>query len=490
MFKGKITKSFLPVINRLYLSLIKMGNLAEKLRQKNEMLQKENQNLKEKIQHLEDKVAKNSKNSSKPPSSDGYEKPKPKSRRQKSGKKVGGQVGHEGSTLEQVPEPDVIEIHSVETCEKCGKSLEEAKEQAHECRQEIELPEVNPVVIEHRAEKKICPFCGWENLGKFPEHINQPIQYGPRLKAHASYFNQYQHIPFERLQEIFSDCFHLSLSQGSLVRFNQKCAQQISPSVETIKQHIIASEISQFDESGMRVNGKLHWLHSASTPTCTYYAIHEKRGSQAMDNIGILPVFQGIAIHDHWQPYLIYTSCTHGLCNAHHLRELEFIVDRYEQKWANHMMALLLTIKDKVDECRLNGQHQLGQMFTHQYEQEYARILIEGLAEIPQIPPPQKPKRGKKKQHKAKNLLDRLQCFKASVLLFMYNFDVPFTNNLSEQDIRMCKLKSKISGSFRSSSGAEDFSKIRSYISTAKKQGHNILDALINAFSGNPFMPA
>lgn len=327
-------------------------------------------------------------------------------------------------------------------------------------------------------------------MGKFPEHINQPIQYGARVKSHASYFNQYQHIPFERLQEIFQDCFHISLSQGSLVRFNQKCAQQVSPCVEAIKQHIIISPVSQFDESGMRVNGKLHWLHVASTATCTYYEIHAKRGSQAMDEIDILPVFQGIAIHDHWKPYLTYTSCTHGLCNAHHLRELEFIIDRYQQKWADQMIALLLTIKDKVDEYRLNGDCQLGQKLVNQYEQEYDRILTAGLVEIPQLPPSQKPKRGKQKQHKAKNLLDRLQNFKASVLLFMVNFNVPFTNNLPEQDIRMCKLKAKISGSFRSNSGAEDFSKIRSYISTAKKQGQNVLDALMQAFCGNPFMPS
>ena len=483
MFKGKFAEFYTFIFDNL-------TSFVGKLQQEIVMLKKKIQGLEEKVEHLEDKLAKNSQNSSKPPSTDGYEKPAPKSRRQKSNKKIGGQIGHTGSTLEQVSEPDVIEIHSVEICEKCGRSLEDVKEHDHECRQEIELPEVKPIVIEHRAEKKTCPFCSWENVGKFPEHINQPIQYGPRIKSHATYFNQYQHIPFKRLAEIFCDCFHLSLSQGSLVRFNQKCAQQVSPSVEVIKQHIIISQVSQFDESGMRVNGKLHWLHVASTATCTYYEIHAKRGSEAMDAIGILPVFQGIAIHDHWKAYLSYIHCIHGLCNAHHLRELEFIIDRYQQGWAGEMVALLLTINDKVDGCKLNGEYQLSQKLISQYEQEYDRILMSGLVEIPQLPPPEKPKRGKKKQHKAKNLLDRLQNFKGIVLLFMVNFNVPFTNNLPEQDIRMCKLKAKISGSFRSSSGAKDFATIRSYISTARKQGQNVLEVLMQAFCGNPFMPS
>ncbi len=483
MFKGKFAGFYTFVVDKLI-------NFVGKLQQEIATLQRKVQGLEEKIEHLENKLAKNSRNSSKPPSSAGYEKPAPKSRRKKSGKKVGGQIGHEGSTLEQVSNPDVVKIHSVEICEKCGRNLEGVKEHEHECRQEIELPEVKPVVIEHRAKKKTCPFCGWENLGKFPEHIDQTIQYGPRVKAYASYFNQYQHIPFKRLQEIFYDCYHLSLSQGSLVRFNQKCAQQVRPSVEAIKQKIIISLVAQFDESGMRINGKLHWLHVASTATCTYYEIHAKRGGKAMDDIGILPVFQGIAIHDHWKTYFSYTHCIHGLCNAHHLRELEFIIDRYQQKWAGEMVVLLLTINDKVDEFKLNGDDQLSQKLIDQYVQKYDRILMSGLVEIPQLPPSKKPKRGKKKQHKAKNLLDRLQNFKGSVLLFMVNFNVPFTNNLPEQDIRMCKLKAKISGSFRSNSGAKDFATIRSYISTARKQGRNVLDALMQAFCGNPFMPS
>lgn len=343
--------------------------------------------LKAKVQELEDKLAKNSRNSSKPPSSEGHEKPSPKSRRTKSGRKVGGQPGHEGNTLEPVENPDEYEIHCVKVCEKCGKNLEDIKPSHHECRQEFDIQPSEPIVTEHLAEVKICPYCGWENVGEFPDHITQDVQYGSCVKAHSSYFNQYHHIPFERLQEIFKDCYSLAISQGSLVNFNKKCAEQVVPSVIQVKHNIIDSSVAQFDESGMRIKGKLHWLHVSSTEKLTYYEIHRKRGTEAMDAIGIIPQFQGSAIHDHWKPYFSYTNCTHGLCNAHIIRELEFIKERYDQSWADKMIRLLSQANDEVKQAKLEGKQNLASNQLCKYEEDYEQILTNGLSEIPILRP-------------------------------------------------------------------------------------------------------
>ena len=449
---------------------------------------RENQKLKQQIEHLADQIAKNSKNSSKPPSSDGYEKPAPKSRRKKSGKKAGGQKGHDGNTLEQTAAPDIVEVHKVNVCARCGKDLTQEKPVDHECRQEFEIPPAEPTVTEHQAEIKLCPDCSHLNTAKFPDHITQPVQYGPRVQAYATYFNQQHFIPFQRLQEIFSDCFSLPISQGSFVNFNKKCAKKIAPSIAEIKSNIIDSAVAHFDESGMRVNSKLHWLHVSSTETHTYYETHEKRGGEAMDSIDILPQFKGTATHDHWKPYFNY-DCEHSLCNAHHLRELEFVYERYNQLWANKLMTCLNEMNEAVKTAKEKGKQELEKTVIECFEEKYRKILNDGLEEIPTLLESDIKKRGRKKQHKAKNLWDRLVNYEKETLFFMHDFRVDFTNNDGERDIRMCKVKAKVSGTFRSESGAKNFAKIRSYISTARKQGSNVLEALVGAFRNNPFMP-
>jgi len=451
---------------------------------------RDNQNLKQQIQDLEDRLSKNSNNSSKPPSSDGYDKPAPKSRRKKSNKKAGGQKGHDGVTLEQVVNPDVIEVHKISVCEQCGTTLEHEEPVAHDCRQEFEIPPTKPAVTEYQAEIKLCPECAYLNTAKFPDHITQPVQYGPRVKAYSTYFNQQQFIPFERLQEVFNDCFSLSISQGSFVNFNKSCAKKIEPSVVLIKSNIISSPVVNFDESGMRVNGKLHWLHVASTKTHTYYEIHKKRGEEAMNDIDILPQFTGTATHDHWKPYFTYKQCDHSLCNAHHLRELDFAYERYDQQWANKLIVCLNEINDIVKQYKEAGRKKLKRKLVKKFERMYRKILRNGLKEIPILAKSDTKKRGRAKQHKVKNLWDRLVKYEREVLLFMYDFNVEFTNNSGERDIRMCKVKAKVSGTFRSESGSTSFSKIRSYISTARKQGVNVLEALVSAFHNKPFIPS
>ena len=327
------------------------------------------------IQDLEDRVSTNSQNSSKPPSSDGYVKPSPKSLRGKTNKSIGGQKGHTGSTLQQVSDPDLIKIHKVTACSKCGVNLEDIAPIRHECRQEFDIIKPRSIITEHQGEVKLCTSCLQSNTASFPRHINSPTQYGINVRSYSIYLNQYQLIPFKRLQEMFKDCFNLQISQGSLANFNTKCAYKLSPALDAIKNDIINSSVAHFDETSMRVNGKLNWLHVASTKRSTYYDIHIKRGNVAMDMIGILPKIQGTAIHDYWKPYMRYYQCKHALCNAHHLRELEFIHEKSAKSWAKKMIELLLRINKTITEYKTQGKKKLPEKDIILFEKTYAQIM-------------------------------------------------------------------------------------------------------------------
>jgi transposase len=444
--------------------------------------------LKLRIKELEDQIVKNSRNSSKPPSSDGLKKPNPKSQRKSSGRKTGGQAGHVGSTLEQVANPDFVETYEVCTCEKCGHSLKEEELIGYEKRQEFELPPVKVQVTEHRSEIKKCPMCGFVNKARFPDSITQPVQYGKQVKSLATYFSQNQLLPYERTQEIFRDLYALPLSEGTLVNSNLSCYTNLESYETEVKQLLRSGGLVNFDESGMRVKKQLQWLHVAATEKLTHYEIHEKRGSEAMDAIAILPEFKGRAIHDHWKPYFNY-PCEHGLCNAHHLREFTYHQEQYDQKWCGEMEAFLLGIKDEIDKCKVSGNDKLLPEQLHYFENRFDNILNDGLREIPIINYEKLGKRGRKKQHPSMNLWNRLKEYRQETLAFMYDFAVPFTNNQGERDIRMAKVKQKISGCFRSQHGAKVFCRIRGYLSTARKQGVNTLEALKLAFEARPISP-
>lgn len=444
------------------------------------------------IQQLRDQVQKNSRNSSKPPSSDGLKKPRPRSLRKSGQRPNGGQPGHPGQTLHQVEHPDRVTVHPVNVCQKCQRGLEKVEETRREKRQVFDIPALHIEVTEHQSVVKVCPHCGTENMAEFPSGVSQPAQYGPNLKAHSTYLSNYHYLPLERTAHYFEDVFGHRVSEGVIVNANVVGAANVMPSNEAVKQHLIESAVVDFDESGLRVAGKGQWLHVASTDELTYYGVHEKRGQEGMEEIGILPEFHGTAVHDHWKPYFTYTECDHSLCNAHHLRELEFVSKQYEQPWAEEMSELLKDIWKEVKDTQASRHREhLDAETLRRYEARYDEILESGFrANPPPVEDEQQPKkRGRRKQSPPKNLLDRLQKYKPEVLRFMYDFRVPFDNNQGERDIRMVKVKQNVSGSFRTTAGAEQFCRIRGYISTARKHGMNVLDALKRAFEGTPFLP-
>jgi transposase len=448
--------------------------------------------LEESVKLLNEQLNKNSHNSSKPPSTDAYAtiKPKPKSRRIKSGKKVGGQKGHPGTTLRMVDNPDETVIHKVNECSHCHTSLEDEEAKDYERRQTFDIPPVRLHSTEHRAEIKSCPKCGHINTADFPKDVTQPVQYGSRLRASAVYLHDYQLIPYDRSCELLSDVYGCEISPATLIKAENECFEGLEEFETVIKDALLQSPVIHCDETGVKIIGIRNWLHVICTANMTYYFAHPKRGSEAMDDMGILPNYDGVIVHDFWKAYYKYL-CDHGLCDTHLLRELTNISENYEQEWSVQMAVLLLVIKDCVDETRETSDSLTPEQIKD-FETMYDYITKMGLEENP---PPldldTKPKkRGRKKQTKPKNLLDRFVGYRDDILRFMYDFEVPFDNNQAERDLRMMKVQQKISGTFRSVQGACSFCRIRGYISTVKKNKLSVIDAIGAVFNEKPFIPS
>ena len=437
--------------------------------------------LQREVQRLKDRLALTSRNSSKPPSTDGLAKPAPKSLRKKTGRKRGGQPGHPGRTLQPVAQPDHTILHPLGGCPcgKCsGRSLRNEPVLDYEKRQVFELPQKPLEVTEHQAEIKRCPISGCLVTATFPEQIGAPAQYGPRFRALMIYFNNRQFIPYSRLTELSEDLYGQPLSEATVVAANERTFNNLEPFEQKLKVLLPQAPLNHCDESGVRVASRLHWLHVVSNAHLTFYGVHPKRGTEAMNEFNILPHCKGWIIHDHWAPYFTYEDCLHALCNQHHLRELKFLHEEHQEAWAAELSGFLVGANERRQQQGVLQEKQFNQALA-----QYHAILAKGRRRHPR-----RSDRGA--QSKAANLLDRLQDYDYSVLAFLFDPVVPFTNNQGERDIRMEKVRQKISGCFRTLQGARVFARIRSYISTCQKQGLNILDALQNAILGKPFIPA
>ena len=446
--------------------------------------------LSTRIDKLEEQVSKTSRNSSKPPSGDGFGK-RTQSLRRRSDQPSGGQAEHRGETLKFSDEPDFQQVHRLRSCPDCGDSLVNAPVEQVYARQVFDLPPVELWVTEHQVEVKHCQQCGASKQAAFPPAASNVVQYGPRLKAMMTYLMEEQLLPSRRTCEILQDLMGVSVSEGTLYTTREQCFERLEPVMSEVQGKIQGAAVVHFDETSVRVKQQLWWLHVASTDSLTAYFVHPKRGREAMDAMGILPPFEGKAVHDGWHSYGQYDGCEHFLCNAHHLRELQFIGERYEQSWAFQLSLLLVSIHSHVERLRTAGIEALAAAQLAAYQSRYGAILEQGLRANPLTAPnPDAPKkRGRAKRSPPRNLLERLHHHKDSVLGFMHDFTIPFDNNQAERDVRMMKLKQKISGGFRSEDGAKMFCRIRGYLATMRKQGHNSFEALVDLFAGNPQSP-
>jgi transposase len=441
--------------------------------------------LLERLAALENKINKDSHNSSKPPSSDGLQR-RPKSLKPKSSAKVGGQTGHPGVTLKQSATVDHTVVHPLPlACDVCGALLTgQEGTLENEVRQVIDLPPLRFEVTEHRILRAQCT-CGAQHCSAFPAAVASAVQYGAGVRAASVYFTQYQQLPYKRCADMFRELFGIKLSAGTIVNFTRRAAHHLAPEATRIAEAIVQSPVAHFDETGMRVGKTLTWLHSASTTTMTWYGHHVKRGETAMNALAILPRYEGVAVHDGWFSYRQY-ACLHALCNAHHLRELLYVFESTQQQWARDMMHLLCAAKDEMA-ARHDHETALSAQRCSQIRTAYLALIERGRADNPeQLRPLDQPaKRGRVRQSAAYNLLRRLHDYADDVLRFTTDYKVPFDNNQAERDIRMPKLKQKVSGCFRTTHGIEAFCTIRSYLATLRKNQKSLFHALTSTFAGN-----
>ena len=461
-------------------SVSTMQKVFEALRAENAALREQNSELLARIEKLERQLGLNSRNSSKPPSSDGLKKQRrTQSLRAPSGKKSGGQIGHKGETLRQVTDPNAIVDHYPEACPNCGSALKPDMATGHSARQVFDLPEPPPLTVtEHRAHQCLCGKCGTKTKASYPEGVTAPVQYGMRIAAFVVYLHQYQLLPEGRLAELMADLFGVKLVPATIAHMSRSCVGRFRKFVDAVCEQVKRVPVKHMDETGFRVGGKTQWLHVASTTLLTFYRVSAKRGSLMM---GVT----GTVVHDHWKPYFTMEGVLHALCNAHHLRELQALIEIEKEEWSGKMQRLMRRAchaRNLAQEQGVPLKPSLIELFRRCYDEIIDEGIVFHEAQPPLVPPPAKGKpkrRGRTPRRTGHNLLLRLQKRKEDVLRFLTDIAVPFTNNQAEQDVRMMKVKQKISGGFRSEEGAHDFAVIRSFISTAKKQGWNIIQVLM-----------
>lgn len=431
------------------------------------------------ITELEARLKADSTNSSKPPSADGLSK-RPAQPRERGKRSPGKQPGTDGHHLMQIVDPDEVVVHRPVACDACGEGLDPDALVQTETRQVADLPPIRLHWIEHRSQRLRCS-CGHVTAGEFPEGVNAPTQYGPGMQAAAAYLCGYQHVPYDRTRQLFADLLGTHVSTGWIANAVAGVSDATIPVVELIADAIRGAEVAHFDETGARVDGKLHWVHVACTDELAHFDVHDKRGADAMCDIGILPGFRGVAMHDGLASYRQFDAATHALCGAHHLRELAGVAELYEQPWASELADLLIEIKERVEHARPAA---LGAREQRRFRRRYDKIVRIGRAANP--PPPPTGQRGRPALGKPGSLAKRLDEHADAALRFMTDPRVPFDNNHAERDIRMIKVQQKISGGYRTFPGAQRGMDLRSYITTARKRGHSVIAALLAAAEGCP----
>lgn len=438
------------------------------------------------ISELEARLKADSTTSSKPPSSDGLTK-RPAKPRVRGQRAPGKQPGADGRHLCQVAEPDEVVEHEPHSCGSCGVLLENAELVQTETRQVADLPPIRLVWTEHRSRRRRCS-CGHVTAGAFPAGVTAPAQYGPGMRAAATYLCSYQHVPYERARQTFRDLLGAEVSVGWIVSSVARTSHAVTTSVERIADLLADGEQLHVDETGCRVAGRLHWTHVACTSALTHLSVHERRGTVAMHEAGILPRFQGVAVHDGLHAYRTFDGCEHALCGAHHLRELDGIAEHYQQAWAQEMAELFREIKTYADDARAAGSGSIGADDQRRFEHYYDELICEGWLANP--PPERTGEPGRPKLGAPAALVNRLDRDRTQALRYMHDLTVPFDNNQAERDLRATKVKQNVSGCYRTRPGADAGARLRSYIDTARKQGHSIITALRAAAEGCPWQPA
>ena len=434
------------------------------------------------VAELEARLGKNSRNSSKPPSSDNaFTKAPPKSLRRPSGRRPGKQDGDPGNHLAPREVPDEIIVHTPGACGGCGADLTEARVVGEQARQVCDIPPVELVVTEHRAQQRQCT-CEQVTTALFPAEATAPTCYGPGVAALGAYLLGRQHLPVARCAELMSEVLGAPVSTGWLAGLLGQAESRLGGFLTHLRAELAGAGVAHFDETGARVAGKLSWVHVAGTETLTLYHLHDKRGKVAMDEAGVLAAFTGIAIHDGLVTYRQY-GAAHGLCNAHHLRELQGMAEVTGQDWPTELADLLVEVHRAVTDAKAQGHRRLEADQLAGYQHRYDALVAAGQQANP--PPPRTGKRGRPRFGPAASLLRRLDDYREDVLRFATDFTVPFDNNQAERDLRMIKLQQKISGGWRTTDGAKTFLAVRSYISTARKHGHSALTVLRDLFTGN-----
>ena len=473
-------------MNRIDELLALVNDLTDELKQAREQHERDTakiEALTKKVEELSKKaVKKDSHNSSKPPSSDGYRKPVPKSLREKSDRAVGGQKGHSGKGMEITREPDEVKTHLPSQCEGCPN----AGTCSYTCagKRYVYDVEVTTKLTAYEILAANCPLEGNRRIeGKFPEEASAPKQYGVHLRAFVGALSTAGYVSVDRIRQLLNG-LGVPISSGTIQNMISGIIKDAEPAGEFIREKIASFDVLNCDETGVNVEGKLHWLHCICNPMWSYFTIHKKRGSVAMDEIGILPGLDSCTlIHDFWSSYLKYSNVEHAFCNAHIERELVYAFETTHQKWAEQLKNLLSEMCKRRNSLISSGTASYPAAELSIYLARYDEYIEEGLLQNP-IQIKQKGKRGRQKKGKIRCLLERLQNYKENILRFATDWSIPFTNNEAERSIRFTKVKTKVSGCFRTKTGAEGFASVMSYVSTAKKHGMFAYEALLSLLKG------